>query len=138
MNTKTSKTAIVVAVIAALGTVGKSVIDARSNEKLQTVVAAEVARNEQRWLAVERLIEAQGATNKDITALRETAASLKATVQLLARNRGAAARDAAAGVNVPALPRPAVVKARLAADAMLNADAIEPAQVQMVRDQLFQ
>jgi hypothetical protein len=121
---KTTWTAVVVAAITALGTLGKSWIDAGQNEKLQNVVAAEVARNNQRWLAVERLIEAQA----DTVQLREAVASLKASVEFLSHNQRTAAREAAAEVKISE-PKP--VKARI------DVGAVDSMQVQQTREMLF-
>jgi len=133
MQNKTGKTAIAVAVITAMATLGKAWIDARGADKLQIVVAAEVARNDQRWQAVERLIESQADDHKDMTKMREAVAALKVSVELLARNQRNAAREAAGGVQLPDAPK--VVKTKAAAEAMLNDVGAE--RIQAVRDKLF-
>lgn len=135
MNTRTSKTALGVAVITALGTLGKAWIDSRSSDKLQTVVAAEVARNDQRWQAVEHLIASSTDNSKDITALREAVAGLKVSVEQLSRNQLAAARSTAAGVS---LPEPSSSSAMHAADVMLEAGSTPaPAMVEAAKAKLF-
>ncbi len=135
MNTKTSKTAIVVASITALGTISTAIVSSRGNDKLQSVVAAEVARNDQRWQAVERLIEAHVQSDKDVTQLREAVAGLKASVDLLSRNRRSAAREAA-DIELPE-PPPETTKAKAAADILLGAGVVADDKVQTTRVRLF-
>ena len=105
------------------GTGAKALIDAETNDQFRTVVAQRAATDDQRWKQADKERERLIA---QVDALRETVAGLKATVEMLARNR--TQREAVKAITLPA---PAKAPAQRASA------PVEAATVQKMKVDLF-
>jgi hypothetical protein len=129
--------AIIVASLTAIGTLAKVIIDVRTVDELQTVVAAEVAKNDQRWEAIEDLIDSAETLQAENKQLLQSVASLKTAVEFLTRDQNWKARREAEAVDVsPQLPSPVPSRASKPVGA-LRGIQVSNKQVQQTKANLF-